>query len=88
MQVKVVRSVEANQGVSYWLTLVNDRGETITPHNYYEKDYAEPLEALARCHSEAISYASFFGVEPEPYIHDGAVYVGHHDDLAQRYGEA
>lgn len=62
--VRCVRMFEAGKGPSWWPTLVNSAGQTLTPHKFTNRD-----NALI----ETDMLAGFLGIEPEPYEEDGQV---------------
>lgn len=62
--VRCVRMFEVGKGPSWWPTLVNSAGQTITPHKFTDRDHAL---------IDADMWAGFLGIEVEPYVEDGEV---------------
>lgn len=54
-----IATMKESHRVTYWVTLANPEGKTITPHYFTILEHAEET---------AKDYASFLGVEAEPYV--------------------
>ena len=77
--VYVGRMIETGDRPSYWVTIRNAAGQTITPSVFRAYDFngTEGLsndDARDRALMEASEWADFFGIEMTPYIEGGVRY--------------